>query len=207
MKNAIKSDFRPKNGGGEELTARNEKSRQRANGEATGQTRPHFNSPEEVHAYYKAMERTREQEETPIIKSLKEYSQFTKKAEQAIKPLSEGLKASLNVCKASNELDLPGGGYNPNYIEWVEGNLTLAALALCNILMHDPIEERKGYIAVWKETAENLITDMQHYVMNFQKDASSIRYALEQYNYYVAYMEERGLKEDFDQYVTRLFLA
>ena len=56
MLNAFRSDFSPKDEKGKESTAREKKSRQAANMEATGQTRPHFNSPEDVHEFYQALD-------------------------------------------------------------------------------------------------------------------------------------------------------
>lgn len=173
-------------------------------GEATRGTRPHFPSLEAWHEYNK---KAREAEQPQTLKSLEIYKAHTAKATEAVKSISEGLRASLELGWIPNQLDLKEGGYNPNFIDWLEGYLTNTALALSEILTYDDVEGSKGYIKVWKEKAGKLITDVQYGVGRFKDEAYSLAYALEYYNYFRAFIEETGLKSDFDKYVTALHLA
>lgn len=172
--------------------------------EATRETRPHFKSLEAWHEYNK---KAREAEQPQTIKSLEIYKAHTAKATEALKSISEGLRASMGLGWLPNQLDLSNGAYNPKFIDWLEGYLTNTALALSEILTYDDIEDRKGYIQVWKEKAVELITDVQYGVGRFKDEAYNITYALEYYNYYRGFIEETGLKDDFTEYVNALYLA
>ena len=166
------------------------------------ETRPHFPSLEAWHEYNK---HTRGAKQSQTIKSLEIYKSHTAKATDAIKGISEGLRASMELGYIPNQLDLKDGAYNPKYIDWLEMYLTNSALALSEILTYDELEENKGFIKVWKDKAQELITNVQHSVVSFKEETYSISYALEYYNYYRGFVEELGLKDDFEKYITNLY--
>ena len=163
MCNEKEAYFKPKMGEGRENPTKTENSRELGDMEATRQTRPHFRTLEEAHAYFKELDKAKQADSSSItFKRLKDYHDYNIKAQEAIIQLREGIKASMGIAYIPNQITLKNGDYNPNYVEWLEGSLTNSALSLCEILTYDSIDDKEGYIAVWKEKAQELIKDMQY---------------------------------------------
>ena len=103
---------------------------------------------------------------------------------------------------ATNDLVQADGSYNPDKIDWYFSNMANCCLALADILKSESLNDPDKLTINFTEAAK-IITDVQYFAYLLQSEQYAIECGLEYYNYYYSFVEEKGLRSEFNQFLSK----